>query len=110
MERSTVGLILAFIAGYVIGARDGSEALDEVVDAARAVAQSQEFEDLVKVVRAHTGHVLVEIARRLDPATDEGEPMPMNTILARARDIVQRGSAAAGAAWTAGGEATESAS
>lgn len=67
-----MGLILAFIAGYVIGARDGSEALDEVIDAARAVAASQEFEDLVTALRAHVGHVLQEVGRRIDPFS--GEP------------------------------------
>jgi hypothetical protein len=66
-----VGLILAFIVGYFIGARDGSQGLDEVIDAAKVVAASQEFEDLVLVVRAHAGHVLQEVGRRLDPATAE---------------------------------------
>jgi hypothetical protein len=84
-----VGLILAFIAGYVIGARDGSDALDEVVDAAKALAASQEFEDLVRALRSHTGHVLQELGRRMDPMTEE--PLSMNSILARARDIVSRG-------------------
>jgi len=84
-----VGLVLAFIAGYVIGARDGSDALDEVVDAAKAVAASQEFEDLVRALRAHAGHLLQEVGRRIDPTS--GEQMSMTTILERARDIVQRG-------------------
>ncbi len=84
-----MGLVLAFIAGYVIGARDGSEALDEVIDAAKAVAASQEFEDLVKALRAHVGHVLQEVGQRIDPSS--GEPVSMSTILGRARDIVQRG-------------------
>ena len=84
-----MGLVLAFIAGYVIGARDGSDALDEVVDAAKAVAASQEFEDLVRALRAHAGHLLQEVGRRIDPTS--GEQMSMTTILERARDIVQRG-------------------
>ena len=83
-----MGLVLAFIAGYVIGSRDGSDALDDVIDAARAVAVSQEFEDLVKALRAHAGHVLVEIGKRLDPTGDD-EPTSMSTILSRARDLVQ---------------------
>jgi len=90
-----VGLVLAFIAGYVIGARDGSDALDEVIEAARAVAASQEFEDLLKVLRSHAGHVLQEIGRRVDPSM--GEPVAMTTILARARDFVQRGAGATAA-------------
>ena len=84
-----MGLVLAFIAGYVIGARDGSDALDEVIDAAKAVAASQEFEDLVRALRAHAGHLLQEVGRRIDPTS--GEQMSMTTILERARDIVQRG-------------------
>jgi hypothetical protein len=84
-----MGLVLAFIAGYVIGARDGSDALDEVIDAAKAVATSQEFEDLVRALRAHAGHLLQEVGRRIDPTSSE--QMSMTTILERARDIVQRG-------------------
>ena len=84
-----MGLVLAFIAGYVIGARDGSDALDEVIDAAKAVAASQEFEDLVRALRAHAGHLLQEVGRRIDPTSNE--QMSMTTILERARDIVQRG-------------------
>ena len=84
-----MGLVLAFVAGYVIGARDGSEALDEVIDAAKALAASQEFDDLVRALRAHVGHVLQQVGRRIDPSS--GEEMSMSSILAQARDIVQRG-------------------
>ena len=84
-----MGLVLAFIAGYVIGARDGSEALDEVIDAAKALAASQEFDDLVRALRAHAGHVLQEVGRRIDPSS--GEETSVNSILSQARDIVQRG-------------------
>ena len=83
-----MGLILAFIAGYVIGARDGSDALDEVIDAAKAVAGSQEFDDLVKALRAHAGHVLQEVGRQIDPSS--GEPLSMASILGRAREFVGR--------------------
>ena len=84
-----MGLVLAFIAGYIVGARDGSDALDEVIDAAKAVAASQEFEDLIRALRAHAGHLLQEVGRRIDPAS--GEQTSVTTILERARDIVQRG-------------------
>ena len=49
-------------------ARGGSQALDEVIDAAKAVAASQEFEDLVRALRAHAGHLLQEVGRRIDPS------------------------------------------
>ena len=84
-----MGLVLAFVAGYVIGARDGSEALDEVIDAAKALAASQEFDDLVRALHAHVGHVLQQVGRRIDPSS--GEEMSMSSILAQARDIVQHG-------------------
>ncbi len=84
-----MGLVLAFIAGYVVGARDGSDALDEVIDAAKAVVASQEFEDLIRALRAHASHLLQEVGRRIDPTS--GEQMSMTTILERAREIVQRG-------------------
>jgi len=84
-----MGLVLAFIAGYIVGARDGSDTLDEVIDAAKAVATSQEFEDLIRALRAHAGHLLQEVGQRIDPAS--GEQTSMTTILERARDIVQRG-------------------
>ena len=56
---------MAFIVGYFIGARDGSEGFDDVIDVAKTVVASQEFEDLVLVLRAHAGHVLQEVGRRL---------------------------------------------
>jgi len=84
-----MGLVLAFIAGYIVGDRDGSDTLDEVIDAAKAVATSQEFEDLIRALRAHAGHLLQEVGQRIDPAS--GEQTSMTTILERARDIVQRG-------------------
>jgi hypothetical protein len=82
-----VGLVLAFIAGYVIGARDGSDALDEVIEAAKAVARSQEFDDLVRALRAHAGHVLQEVGRRVDPSS--GEPLTMSTFLGSAGEFVR---------------------
>ena len=40
-------------------------------------------------LRAHAGHVLQEVGRRIDPSS--GEEISMSSILGRARDIVQRG-------------------
>jgi hypothetical protein len=58
------------------------------------VAASQEFEDLVKALRAHAAHVLVEVGQRVDPSS--GEPISMSTMLGRARDIVQWGATGSG--------------
>ena len=43
-----MGILLAFAAGYVLGARAGSEDFDDVVEALQAIRQSEEFHDLVQ--------------------------------------------------------------
>jgi hypothetical protein len=83
-----MGLILAFIAGFVVGGRGGNEGVDEVVAALKAVGESQEVNDLRKALRSHAGHVLQELGRRLE--TEEAEPFSMGTILDRARGLIQR--------------------
>ncbi len=91
-----MGLILAFIAGYVVGARDGSDALDEVIDAAKGGGRVAGVRglDLIRALRSHAGHVLAELGHRLDP--DTGEPLSMESVLGRARDIARLG-----ATWSA---------
>jgi hypothetical protein len=90
-----MGLIMAFLAGFFFGGRAGSEGLDEIIEAAHAVAESPEFEGLLNALRAHASHALIDIGQRLDPGSDE--PFSMQTILDRARNLVD------------GGDATESA-
>jgi hypothetical protein len=85
-----MGLIMAFVAGYIVGGRGGNEGLDEVSDALKAVADSQEVKDLLIALRSHASHVLQELGRRLEP--ESAEPISMMTILERARTLVQRGS------------------
>jgi hypothetical protein len=84
-----MGLIMAFVAGFIIGGRGGSEGVDEVRTALRAVGESQEVEDLLMALRSHAGHVLQEVGRWIEP--DASEPLSMSTILERARALVQRG-------------------
>jgi uncharacterized protein YbjT (DUF2867 family) len=84
-----VGLILAFIAGFFLGGRAGSQGLDDVIAAARAVADSEEVEALLGAVRSHASHTLTELARRLDGT--EGEPISMTDLMDRARNLVGRG-------------------
>ena len=42
--RGLMGILLAFAAGYVLGARGGSEDFDDVVQAVQAIRQSEEFD------------------------------------------------------------------
>jgi hypothetical protein len=82
-----MGFLLAFVAGYVVGGRGGSEGFDDVMAALKEVTNSQEFDDLIKALRSHASHALQELGRRL--AIDVDEPMSMSTILQRARTFVQ---------------------
>jgi hypothetical protein len=61
-----MGLLLVFAAGYVMGARAGSESLDEVVDAVQAIRESDEFHDLVKALRTHAAHSLQGLASMVE--------------------------------------------
>ena len=46
-----MGPIVAMAVGYVVGARSGGKSLDDLLRAARAVRQSNEFTDLVSAAR-----------------------------------------------------------
>ena len=61
-----MGILLAFAAGYFLGARAGSEDFDDVVDAVQAIRQSEELNDLVGSLRSHAAHTLREVASLLD--------------------------------------------
>jgi hypothetical protein len=83
-----MGLIMAFVAGFVVGGRGGNEGFEEVVAALRAVGESQEVEDLLGALRSHASHVLQEVGRWLEPGGSE--PVSMSAILDRARAVIQR--------------------
>ena len=54
--------LVALAAGYVLGARADKEDFDDVVQALRAVLDSEEVHDLVVTVRGHVGHALRNLA------------------------------------------------
>ena len=85
-----MGLILAFVAGFIVGGRGGNEGFDDVSNAVKAVAESQEVRDLLAALRSHASHLLQELGQRLEPESDD--PVSMVTILERARGLVQKGS------------------
>lgn len=59
-------LLLALAAGYVLGARNGGEHVDDVVRSLRAVKDSEEFHDLVNSLRAHASATLRDLASIVD--------------------------------------------
>lgn len=77
-----MGTLFGFVVGYVIGARSGSKSFDEVVDALRAIRDSEEFRALLDVVRRHVRSTAREVAERL--AADDASPSAAE-ILDRAR-------------------------
>ena len=66
-----MGVLLAFAAGYVVAARGSNRDLADLGRAARAVLESDEMAELVKVARTHVGHTFKELGLALlDRAPD----------------------------------------
>ena len=80
-----MGAVVALVAGYVIGARAGSNDLDQVARSLRAVRDSEEFADLVRAVRTHAAHTLRELATIVD-----GNPEPNAADATDGADLVER--------------------
>jgi hypothetical protein len=71
-----VEILLAFAIGYVVGARAGETGWADVVDAAKALRQSDEFRALLDALRSHAAATLRALADvigdRVEPVTAEG--------------------------------------
>jgi hypothetical protein len=52
--------------GYVIGAKTGSKDLDQLTRSLKALADTDEFADVVSALRSHVGHTLRELASVVD--------------------------------------------
>jgi len=61
-----MGIVLAFIVGYAVGARAGQEGYEDLTSSMRAVRDSEEFHGLLRAVRAHAGATLRELSVRLE--------------------------------------------
>jgi hypothetical protein len=84
-----MGMFVALVVGYVIGARAGSKDLDQLTTSLKALRESDEFADVVSAVRAHVGHTLRELASSVDggaPAPEE----PAGDLVERVKLIVGR--------------------
>ena len=53
-----MGILLAFVVGWAVGAKAGPAEFEEVVAAAKTVRDSEEFTALLAVVRQHVGSSL----------------------------------------------------
>jgi hypothetical protein len=63
-----MGMLIAFAAGFVVGARTGKKEFEDLTTSLRALRDSQEFADVVVAARAHMSHGLRELASVLDGA------------------------------------------
>lgn len=89
-----MGILMAFAVGYVVGARAGEAGFREVVDALKAVRDSDEFAAFVAALRAHLGHTFGDLAARLG---DDGAPLTMDDVVARVRQLVNERAATSNA-------------
>ena len=86
-----MGLLLVFAVGYVMGSRAAGETLEEVVDAANSIRESDEFKGLLIAVRAHAAHSLRGLATIVDRSGEPpAEPEAPIDLLERVRLIVGR--------------------
>jgi tripartite-type tricarboxylate transporter receptor subunit TctC len=83
-----MGIVLAFAFGYVVGANTGHESYQELLEALRAVQQSDEFHGLVAAARGHVSASLRQLADLVEDKPD-GDASPVR-LLERVRTIMAR--------------------
>jgi len=83
-----MGLLVAFVAGCVVGAKAGGQDFTDVKQSVQSIRESQEFRDLVSAVRSHGGQTLRRIADMVDNAVSEGRPA--DDLVDRVRHLVAR--------------------
>jgi hypothetical protein len=81
-------LLMIFAVGYVVGARAGSDELEDIKGALRAIRESEEFDDLVAAVRTHVAHTLREVASMVDKVGPD--PVGGQDLVDRVRLLVAR--------------------
>jgi hypothetical protein len=59
-------ILLALAAGYLVGARTGGRDLDQLGEALKALAETDEFADVVAAARSQLGRTLRELAAVVD--------------------------------------------
>lgn len=66
-----MGTLFGFFVGYIVGARAGSEAFDEVVQSYRDIRDSPEFASFVQVARHHLVGTVTQVVERLQPREEQ---------------------------------------
>ena len=82
--------LVAFCFGWMMGARQGPQGLEEVTDALVSLRESEEFAGLVTAVRKVAASVLRRVAERVGSATGSSGGTPqMPDVLARVYQVIR---------------------
>jgi hypothetical protein len=80
-------ILLSFLIGYFVGAKAGEKQFDEVLESARAVAESEEFLSLLMSLRAHAAATLHSLADLLD---ESHGPTGSDSVVDRVRRMMDQ--------------------
>lgn len=87
-----MGIFVGLVVGYLLGARTGGKDLDQLSRSLKALADTDEFGDVVAAARSHVGHTLRELASIVDHDGSRGGPTdPSVDLVDRVKHIVNRG-------------------
>ena len=86
-EAINMQILLSFLIGYFVGAKAGEKQFDEVVESARAVAESEEFHSLLMSLRAHASAALHALGDLLEEAPRSGTN---DSVVARVRRMMEQ--------------------
>lgn len=89
-----MGTLLGAVFGYVFRGMSGSEGFREVVESARAVKNSREFDSLVQSAKLHASHMVKDVSARLSEHGDQ-----IAEVLSQGATPGGRGEAADWEAW-----------
>jgi hypothetical protein len=79
-------ILLSFFIGYFVGAKAGEKQFDEVVESARAVAESEEFHSLIMSLRAHAAAAMHALGDLLEESPRSGSN---DSVVARVRRMME---------------------
>jgi hypothetical protein len=89
-------ILLSFFIGYFVGAKAGSSQFDEVVESARAVAESEEFRGLLLSLRTHAASTLHALGDLVEASPSDGtDDNDDNGVVDRVRRMMEQAKASA---------------
>jgi len=85
-----MGVFIGLIVGYLLGARTGGKDLEQLSQSVKALADTDEFADVVTAARSQLGHTLRELASIVDGSDGSASDDPSLDLVDRVRHIVSR--------------------